>query len=62
MVKKLYEPEPIEVGGIKFGDRCIEINVNGALIEVPICDGDENLDLASCARADDVPAEARPSG
>jgi hypothetical protein len=62
MVNQVVESEPIEVGGIKLGDHCIEIYVHSALIELPIYDEDENLDLAPCARADYVPEEARSSG
>jgi hypothetical protein len=50
MVKNLAESEAIEVADIKLGDQCMEIHLHGALIEVPIYDEDENLDLASCAR------------
>jgi len=62
MINNLAELEPIEVAGIKLGDQCFEIHVHGALVEVPSYDEDEHLDLASCARADFVPEEARPAG
>ena len=62
MIKNLADPEPIDVAEFKLGDHCVEICVDGALIEVPIYDEDDKLDLAPCARADHVPEEARSSG
>lgn len=62
MINNLDEPEPIEAADIKLGDRCSEIDVYAAIIEVPIYAEDENLDLGPCARADYVPEKARPSG
>jgi hypothetical protein len=58
MFNDLGRAEPTDVGGIKLGDRRIEIDVYGALLEVRAYGDDENSDLTPCARAEDVREQA----